>query len=265
MQVLVSSLFRINRVKLKLTKTKTVQSILNRNPSLNAITVDFNQNLRFQFIIKNLKQQTKAAENPKILDVGAGMGTLAKYLNQNCWVINLETGRKRRLKNQVIADGRNLPFSDRAFDVIVSSDVLEHIAAQDREKFLLEMTRCSKNSAILTYSKIHTANPNRSAIKIFEAFTKSQPDWYIEHNSNCMVKNEKVVAALETNGNIVVETFIVGFWAVVFSGIVQNVPWRANLRAFANIASYLVVRLIDRAPYYGFGVVTTRKHTGQPK
>jgi 2-polyprenyl-3-methyl-5-hydroxy-6-metoxy-1,4-benzoquinol methylase len=249
-----------------LTETKTAQSILSRNPSLNAITVDFNQNLRFQYIIKNLKQQIQTVEKPTILDVGAGMGTLANYLkSQNCSVINLETDRKTKLKNQVIADGRSLPFSDKAFDATVSSDVLEHIAERDRDKFLHEMLRCTKTGSIITYSKIHTANPNRSAIKIFETLTKTQPDWYREHNSNSIVENKKVLAALETNGTVAVETPIVGFWAVVFSGILQNVPWRANLRAAANIAGYLVVRLIDHTPYYGFGVVTARKQAGHPK
>jgi len=264
MQV-VLAVFLTSRAKPKLTATKTSQSILNRTPSLNAIAVDFNQNLRFQYIIKNLKQLTQATENLMILDVGAGMGTLSNYLNQNSQVINLETGRKRKLNNQVIADGRKLPFSDKAFDVTVSSDVLEHLSVEDREGFLLEMLRCSKTGTIVTYSRIHTANPNRSAIKIFEALTRTQPDWYLEHNSNSIVEKMKVLAALETNGNVAVETPIVGFWAVALSGIIQNVPWRANLRAAANIAGYLVVRLIDRAPYYGFGVVAARKQAGEPK
>jgi 2-polyprenyl-3-methyl-5-hydroxy-6-metoxy-1,4-benzoquinol methylase len=82
MQV-VLAVFLTSRAKPKLTATKTSQSILNRTPSLNAIAVDFNQNLRFQYIIKNLKQLTQATENLMILDVGAGMGTLSNYLNQN--------------------------------------------------------------------------------------------------------------------------------------------------------------------------------------
>lgn len=244
-----------------MTKNKKVQSILNRNPSLNAIAVDFNQNLRFQYIIKNLKQQTRAMPNPPvILDVGAGMGTLANYLtSQNHEVINLETGRKRKLKNQIIADGRNLPFKNQAFDVTVSSDVLEHVAVQDRDRFLQEMLRCTKTGTIITYSKIHMRNPNRSAIKIFETTTRAPPDWYSEHNSNIIVDNKKVITALEAdNGNTVVETPIVGFWAVVFTGAMQNVPWKANLRALLNIASYVIVRLIDQAPYYGFGVVASK-------
>lgn len=248
-------------------KTGSKQGILNRNPSLNATAIDFNQNLRFQYIIKNLKQQTQATPNPVILDVGAGMGTLANYLaSQNCSVINLETSRKRRLKNQVIADGRNLPFKNQAFDVTVSSDVLEHVAARDRDRFLHEMLRCTKNGVIITYSKIHTCNPDRSAIKVFEAFTRAPPDWYIEHNSNRIVENQRVIDTLEENQrNKVAETPIVGFWAVVFTGALQNVPWKANLRSLLNIATYVVVRLIDRTPYYGFGVAATKKPSGAAK
>jgi ubiquinone/menaquinone biosynthesis C-methylase UbiE len=246
-----------------LTKTKETQrqSILSRNPSLNATSVDFNQNLRFQYIIKNLKHQIHSADNSVILDVGAGMGTLANYLTgQNCSVVNLETGRKRKLKNQVIADGRSLPFKDQAFDVIVSSDVLEHIAAQDRDSFLQEMLRCSKKGLIITYSKIHSGNPNRGAIRIFEAFTRAHPDWYIEHNSSGIVDSKKVIVTLEADKSYTaVETPIVGFWSVVFTGVLQNVPWKASLRPLLNIASYIAVRQIDRAPYYGFGVAATKK------
>jgi ubiquinone/menaquinone biosynthesis C-methylase UbiE len=243
-----------------LTKTKKTQGILGRNPSLNATAVDFNQNLRFHYIIKNLKRQTQATPNPVILDVGAGMGTLANYLSsQNCSVINLETNKKRRLNNQVVADGRALPFENQAFDVTVSSDVLEHVAAPDRDRFLHEMLRCTKNGTIITYSKIHTCNPNRSAIKVFERFTRAPPDWYMEHNSNHIVENRKVISTLEDNHrNKVAETSIVGFWAVVFTGVLQNVPWRANLRSLLNIATYVVVRLIDRSPFYGFGVTATK-------
>jgi ubiquinone/menaquinone biosynthesis C-methylase UbiE len=250
-----------------LTKNKKTQGILNRNPRLKATAIDFNQNLRFHYIIKNLKKQTQATPNPVILDVGAGIGTLANYLaSQNCSVINLETSRKRRLKNQVIADGRVLPFKSQAFDVTVSSDVLEHVAARDRDKFLQEMLRCAKNGVIITYSKIHTCNPNRSAIKVFEAFTRAPPDWYMEHNSNSIVENQKVINTLEENQrNRVAETPIVGFWAVVFTGILQNVPWKANLRSLLNIATYVAVRLIDRAPYYGFGVAATKKPKGAAK
>lgn len=244
-----------------MTQNKNAESILRRNPILNAIVVDFNQSLRFRYIIKNLKLQTKEASNSIILDVGAGMGTLAYFLanQKNCSVVNLETNRKRRLKNQVIADGRNLPFKNQAFDVTISSDVLEHVPAHDRDSFLQETLRCSKKGIIITYSKIHKCNPNRSAIRVFETFTRSQPDWYMEHNSNGLVDNKKVILTLEANKrNTVVETPIVGFWAVVLTGVLQNVPWKANLRPLLNIATYIVVRLIDHPPYYGFGVATIK-------
>ena len=195
------------------------------------------------------------------------MGTLTNYsTNQNGLTINVEPTRKNKLKNQVIADGRYLPFKTQTFNITISSDVLEHIAEQDRNKFLIELLRCTKKSTIITFSKIHTCNPNRNAIKIFQAFTHLPPDWYNEHNNKNIVENQKVTDTVEQNQkNTVSVTPIVGFWAVIFTGILQNVPWKANMRALSNLVSYLISRLIDRAPYYGFGVLATKKTIEEPK
>ena len=205
---------------------KNLQAILKRNPKLYAISIDFNQHLRFHYITTNIKQQTQTTPDPLILDVGAGMGTLTNYsTNQNGLTINVEPTRKNKLKNQVIADGRYLPFKTQTFNITISSDVLEHIAEPDRNKFLIELLRCTKKSTIITFSKIHTCNPNRNAIKIFQAFTHLPPDWYNEHNNKNIVENQKVTDTVEQNQkNTVSVTPIVGFWAVIFTGILQNVP-----------------------------------------
>lgn len=47
------------------------------------------------------------------------------------------------------SDGRNLPFSDGYFDVVISNDVFEHIPPADRGTFLLELIRVSGEYVIL--------------------------------------------------------------------------------------------------------------------
>ena len=195
------------------------------------------------------------------------MGTLTNYLTNipNCSIVNIETTKTHRLKNQIIADGTHLPFTDEAFNVTISSDVLEHINTKNRETFLQELLRCTKNGTILTYSKIHTANPQQSAIRIFEKLSRNTPEWYTEHNRNNLVETQKVITTLQNNRKNKVQTKpIVGFSAVLFTGILQNVPWKGNLRAASNIISYLIVKVTDRAPYYGFGI-TTQKNQGPEK
>jgi hypothetical protein len=51
----------------------------------------------------------------------------------------------------------------------------------------------------------------------------------------------------------------VGVFALFFTGLLQNVPWKANLRAALNIISYLIVKAIDIPPYYGYGVTIIKK------
>jgi SAM-dependent methyltransferase len=47
-------------------------------------------------------------------------------------------------------DGRSLPFEDGSFDVVSALDVLEHVPPEDRERFLIETARVSKNAVFLS-------------------------------------------------------------------------------------------------------------------
>jgi 2-polyprenyl-3-methyl-5-hydroxy-6-metoxy-1,4-benzoquinol methylase len=242
--------------------------ILARNPTLNAIMLDFNQHIRCQYIVSNLRtlsiKLSLTSHGLNIIDVGAGIGTLTKYLvgEFNCSITNVETTKLRKLNNLVVADGRYLPFIDGAFDFSVSSDVLEHLASSDRTVFLQELLRCSRFGIIVTFSKLHTKNPQSSGIKIFEFFClRAAPQWYIEHNSNALVDNQRVVSILQNNGSNVQELRpISGFFAVCFTGILLNVPWVGNFYSSLNLIGYPIIRLIDRGPYYSFGVTALKKN-----
>lgn len=49
----------------------------------------------------------------------------------------------------VRGDGSQLPFKDKSFDVVVTSDVYEHVPPQEREKFLENLLRVAKEFVIL--------------------------------------------------------------------------------------------------------------------
>ncbi len=63
--------------------------------------------------------------------------------------LRLTQFRLRKSISSVIADGRRLPFRDRAFDLAVSIDTLEHIPSKDRRSFLNEIRRVGKRGYLL--------------------------------------------------------------------------------------------------------------------
>ena len=103
----------------------------------------------------------------KVLEVGCGGGERTHlFVKAGCNVTAVDLVDKRKTSlvsghKFVVADGRNLPFKDETFDVVVSFDVLEHI---DRErKFLEESSRVLKKGGTLV---VGTPNRNRFSHKL---------------------------------------------------------------------------------------------------
>ncbi len=83
-----------------------------------------------------------------ILDVGGAPGHLKKFLPRDrIMVLDRETGGEG---TELVADGRQLPFPDRAVDVVVSLDTLEHLAGRQRPGFLRELARVSDDTVLVS-------------------------------------------------------------------------------------------------------------------
>ncbi|MCX7682208.1 MAG: class I SAM-dependent methyltransferase [Anaerolineae bacterium] len=88
-------------------------------------------------------------EGNRILDVGCGVGMYtAAFLRATPWVYGVEVERERaveareRAAGVVQAVGERLPFSDDAFDLVFSHEVLEHVA--DDRQCVIEMVRVTR-------------------------------------------------------------------------------------------------------------------------
>ncbi|HNW74368.1 MAG TPA: class I SAM-dependent methyltransferase [Bacteroidales bacterium] len=102
---------------------------------------------RREFIISTIQKQG-VSKGSVILEVGCSGGRLLELLNEegfrNLSGIDLSEDaicrcRERNLKNVLVKDGENTGFEDGKFDLIIASDILEHI--KNEEEALLEWYR----------------------------------------------------------------------------------------------------------------------------
>ncbi len=111
----------------------------------------------FMDCLCNMVEQTK----PKsVLDAGCGEGYTVKYLAERNrgWKLTgvdlseqaiayaqMQLGERARFR---IGSVYKLPFSDRSFDTVVCSEVLEHLDEPDRA--MAELKRVARNAVVIT-------------------------------------------------------------------------------------------------------------------
>jgi hypothetical protein len=93
-----------------------------------------------------------------LLEVGSGGEGIAGWLGEGWSVTALDNsfddsgamaGPGRPPDRQIVGDARELPFADRAVDVVLALDALEHIPPQDRARALGELARVATRRVIV--------------------------------------------------------------------------------------------------------------------
>jgi ubiquinone/menaquinone biosynthesis C-methylase UbiE len=122
-------------------------------------------------LIKNYKFKT-------VLDAGCGSGDVVRYLMSKGYDargIELSTTvlkkySKDLLDKKIVFQGSltNMPFKDKTFDVIFSSEVLEHIPEEEIQNVIEEFYRVSKKYLFLTISLRPSSNFNKYHITLKE-------------------------------------------------------------------------------------------------
>jgi SAM-dependent methyltransferase len=124
----------------------------------------------------------------RFLDVGGYPGTLARLLQARFphWSgITVDTVAEQRPHYQC-ADGARLPFDDASFDLVFSSDVLEHIAPVHRAAFLTECRRVARRAVLLgaPFQHAATAAIERALDDVHRRATGRPHPWLGEHVVN---------------------------------------------------------------------------------
>ncbi|NBU34139.1 class I SAM-dependent methyltransferase [bacterium] len=155
---------------------------------------------RYQ-IIAEVIHQYFGKKNPKnILDVG-GLGTfLDKIIDAPLTILDEEATDEDGKETQ--GDGARMNVEDGAYEVVVTSDTLEHIPKNDRKKFISELVRVSSDLIILCAPFDNSGVPKEEErLQSFYKGINGQPHrWLQEHADYVLPNVEDIKKCFEAAG-----------------------------------------------------------------
>ncbi len=120
----------------------------------------------------------------RLLDVGGYPGTLADLLDDHA-IITLDQPHCPR-PDYVCGRASAIPFSNESFDLILSSDTLEHLPASERDQFLEDLLRVSARYIILgaPFHSEHVEFCEEKVSALYERCYGRPHPWLSEHVAN---------------------------------------------------------------------------------
>ncbi len=173
---------------------------LMRKESLNLGFDHYTRNFLIAELIDNIREYRYGL---RILDVGGRHGRLKEFVRENDEVFVVDLMRSELAEeNYFIATATLLPFNDGFFDVVVCSDVYEHIKSQHRLKALSEMLRVGKNFVILgaPFFARQTEEAQLLANEIFLKLNGVDHHSLIQHIKNGLPKTKPFEKFVKQNG-----------------------------------------------------------------
>jgi hypothetical protein len=164
----------------------------------NLIDSQFDQYSR-QSIAYSIIKEAFGSKRINILDIGGHLGRTNEYFNKdNVVIIDVYD---KNYEGYVKGNALNLPFEDSSFDVVVSFDVLEHIAKKDRKKFIDEACRVSKDALLIAapFDTELVAETENQVNKLYKKIYKINHPWLIEHLDNGLPDLEKTQSYISKN------------------------------------------------------------------
>jgi len=140
----------------------------------------------------------------QILDIGGYPGTFADYIKKALPGVNLVTLDQPQCQrgDYIRGSADALPFAKGSFDVVLSSDTLEHLSASRRVPAIIEMIRASRRWVILGAPFFHPCVElaEKSINALHEKCLANPNPWLKEHIENRLPKKDEALKILEHSG-----------------------------------------------------------------
>lgn len=137
--------------------------------------------VRYLPILRLLKAAGGA--NDSILEIGSGSYGLGEYYSKSFVGCDVKFDAKpKHPMRPVVAAASELPFPDSSFDVVIASDVLEHIAPNSRLRVLREALRVARRLVLVGFpcGPIAYALDQRLFAR-YQELGRPVPPWLEEH------------------------------------------------------------------------------------
>jgi GT2 family glycosyltransferase/ubiquinone/menaquinone biosynthesis C-methylase UbiE len=158
----------------------------------------FTRNLLIKKLVGAIRENS--GKPLKILDIGGRAGNLNLFLqDDDLHILDIRTGEEC---NYVVGDITGSPYKSDSFDVVVSSDVYEHIVPKDRLNVISEMLRIANNFVILgaPFDSKDVQDAEIKACNYYHGIVGESHPWLIEHIKNGLPSTKKLERFLEDNG-----------------------------------------------------------------
>ncbi len=151
--------------------------------------------LRYDPIVKNLKNIAKKNKNLKILEIGSGSIGITRFYKGHVVGIDVESEKYNHPRLKFMkGSATTLPFKKNSFDVVISIDTLEHLTRKDQLKMVLEAHRVAKRHIMFTYP----IGFNKYHEKMLKTWKKSHLTKSLEeHLEGGTAKGDEVQQALK--------------------------------------------------------------------
>jgi ubiquinone/menaquinone biosynthesis C-methylase UbiE len=120
-----------------------------------------------------MKLFPEVAAGARVVDIGGTAGWWKEDFPKSVdiSIVNIDDDHQNEVRQHgfkfYVADGRDLPFAEREFDLSFSNSVIEHVGdLNDQEKFAREAVRCSKKLYLQTPNKWFPVEPHLMTVFI---------------------------------------------------------------------------------------------------
>jgi len=137
----------------------------------------------------------------KVLEVGGSGSILKNFVDVDLTIVDILPNTDNQ-QNYVQGSALAMPLDSDNFDVVISCDIMEHIPENDREMFLKESTRVTKDLLIIAapFNLTGVRDAEISANDYYKKMTGRDHRWLLEHILHELPDLKKSEMILEKQG-----------------------------------------------------------------